>query len=204
MIIGPKYKIARRLGAPVFEKTQTQKYVLSQARKEKTGKRSFARPKSNFGMQLLEKQKARYTYALTEKQFSKYAKTAVSRKDKNAIPHLYEALELRADNVVSRAGLAPTRLAARQMVSHGHILVNNKRITIPSMRLSLNDTVSIRVASLNKPLFASLEERLKTYTHPAWIKFDPDTKVATIQGLPKYQPSDSLFDINAILEFYSR
>ncbi len=206
MIIGPKYKIARRLGAPIFEKTQTQKYALSQARKEKNGKRGFARPKSNFGMQLLEKQKARFTYCVTEKQFSKYAKTALGTKgkDTNPVNNLYEALELRADNVAYRSGFASTRLGARQVVSHGHMYVNGKRITIPSMRLSVGDTISIRPASSAKPLFATLDERLKTYTAPAWIKFDFDKKVAEIQGMPKYDKGNSMFDMNAILEFYSR
>jgi small subunit ribosomal protein S4 len=203
MIIGPKYKIARRLGAPVFEKTQTQKYILSQARKEKTGK-SFMRPKSEYGIQLLEKQKARYTYCLTERQFSKYAKIALASKGSHVISKLFESLELRADNVVYRSGFAPTRLASRQMVSHGHIMVNGKRITIPSMKLGVDDVVSIRPGSTAKPLFASLEERLKTYTQPAWIQFDNEKKEAKVSGLPKYQGGDSLFDINAILEFYSR
>jgi small subunit ribosomal protein S4 len=203
MKIGPKYKIARRLGAPVFEKTQTQKYVLSQSRKEKSG-RSFARPKSDFGIQLLEKQKARYTYCILEKQFAKYAKQALDKKGSHAVSHFYEALELRADNAVYRAGFAPTRLAARQMVSHGHILVNGKRITIPSYHLSIGDVLSIRPGSANKPLFQSLEERLKSYSQPSWMKFDHEKKTAEIQGVPKYAGSDSLFNINVILEFYSR
>jgi len=204
MIIGPKYKIARRLGAPIFEKTQTQKFALSLARKEKSGKRGFARPKSNFGMQLLEKQKARFTYCVTEKQFSKYAKQALASKDADPLGNFFESLELRADNVAYRAGFASTRLGSRQMVSHGHITVNGKRITIPSMRLKIGDIISIRDASKGKPLFASLDERLKTYTTPSWLSFDFDKKEATIQGMPKYQKADSLFDMNAILEFYSR
>jgi len=203
MKIGPKYKLARRLGAPVFEKTQTQKYVQSQSRKEKSGK-SFSRPKSDFGIQLLEKQKARYTYCILERQFSKYAKEALDKKGTQAVAHFYESLEFRADNTVYRAGFAPTRMAARQMVSHGHILVNGKRITIPSMRLKIGDTVSLRVASSTKPLFASLDERLKSYKEPNWLAVDKDKKVAKIQGVPKYEAGDSLFNINVILEFYSR
>jgi small subunit ribosomal protein S4 len=203
MKIGPKYKIARRLGAPVFEKTQTQKYVLSQSRKEKTG-RSFSRPKSDYGIQLLEKQKSRYTYCLTEAQFSKYAKTALAKKGTHSISDFFEALELRADNAVYRAGLAPTRLAARQMVSHGHICVNGKRITIPSYRLSVGDVVTIRKESAGKPLYAALEERLTTYHAPAWLTYDAKTKSVKVSGMPKFERGDSLFDINAILEFYSR
>ena len=130
MKLGPKYKLARRLNAPIFEKTQTQKYALSQSRKEKTGK-SFMRPKSEFGMQLLEKQKARFTYGISERQFSKYVKIATEKKDTHAVARVYSSLELRADNIAYRAGFAPTRQAARQMSSHGHLMVNGRRITIP-------------------------------------------------------------------------
>lgn len=203
MKIGPKYKIARRLGTPVFEKTQTQKYTLSQARKEKS-RNGFARPKSNFGIQLLEKQKAKYTYYLTEKQFSKYAKDALAKKDTHAISRLFENLEMRADNAVFRAGFAPTRLAARQMVSHGHLFVNGKRVTIPSYRLFVGDRISIRPESLNKPLFQNLNEMMKAVSPPSWIKIDFDKKVAEIQGVPKVENSDLLFDLSSVLEFYSR
>lgn len=200
MIIGPKYKLARRLGSPIFEKTQTQKFALSQARKE----RRFSRPKSEFGIQLIEKQKARFTYGLTEKQFSRYAKEALAKKDTHTASRLFEFLELRADSMVYRAGFAPTRLAARQMVSHGHISVNGQKITIPSYRLSVGDVVSIRPISLSKPLFTDLDERLKTRTQPSWIAFDLEKKTATVQGMPKFDPAESMFDITAILEFYSR
>jgi len=204
MIIGPKYKIARRLGAPIFEKTQTAKFALSKERREKNSKRGFSRPKSEYGLQLLEKQKARFTYCLTEKQFSKYVKEAMDKKGKSATSSIFESLELRADNVAYRAGFASTRLASRQMVGHGHMLVNGKRITIPSYKLSEGDVLSIRVASSGKPLFQGLDERLKAHTVPAWIKFDFDKKTATVQGMPKYEQSENLFDLNAVLEFYSR
>jgi len=203
MKIGPKYKIARRLGAPVFEKTQSPKFTVSQARKEKTGK-SFSRPKSEFGLQLLEKQKARYTYCVLERQFAKYVKEALATKDKNGVGRLFSALELRADNVAYRAGFASTRLAARQMVGHGHLMVNGKRITIPSYRMSIGDAMAIRAGSVAKPLFSGLEERLASLKQPAWIRFDTSKKEAQIVGEPKYEPADSMFDINAILEFYSR
>lgn len=203
MIIGPKYKIARRLGAPVFEKTQSPKYALSQARREKSGK-GFPRPKSEFGVQLLEKQKARYTYCLTEKQFSRYAKEALAKKDTTAVPKLFQTLELRADNVVYRSGFASTRLGARQMVSHGHITINGKKITIPSMALSIGDVIGIREGSKNSPLFTAFEERMKEKSAPAWIQVDLHTKTAKIIGVPKYEAHESMFDLNSVLEFYSR
>lgn len=204
MKLGPKYKIARRLNAPIFEKTQTQKYALSQSRKERTGKKGFMRPKSEFGMQLLEKQKARFTYGLSERQFSKYAKVATEKKDTHAVARLFQSLELRADNIAYRAGFAPTRLAARQMASHGHLMVNGKRITIPSYRLSVGDVLSIRTQSKDKPLFRELPERLKTVKTQPWLQVDGTIGSAGVEGLPKYEQSESMFDLNAVLEFYSR
>jgi small subunit ribosomal protein S4 len=129
MIIGPKYKIARRLGAAVFEKTQTQKYAMRAARKDKTS--PIMRSKSEYGQGLLEKQKARMSYGVTSTQFTKYVKNALARKGDSA-NHLVNYLESRLDNAVLRGGLAPTRRAARQLVSHGHINVNGSRVNIPS------------------------------------------------------------------------
>ena len=98
MKIGPKYKIARRLGSPIFEKTQTQKFALSLSRKEKNGKVP-QRPKSEFGKQLIEKQKARFSYGISEKQFAKYVKEAIHAPE--PLQKLYQSLELRLDNITS-------------------------------------------------------------------------------------------------------
>src|SRR5260221_5901882 len=119
MKIGPKYKIARRLGAPVFEKTQTAKYAISLARKEKTKK--FSRTKSEFSQALTEKQKARFSYGLSERQFKGY----VDKATKSASPagRLFQLLETRLDNVLYRARLARSRSAGRQIASHGHTTV---------------------------------------------------------------------------------
>ncbi len=204
MIIGPKYKIARRLNAPVFEKTQTQKYALSAAKKTKKGKSGGPRQKTAFGEQMAEKQKARFTYLLTEKTFSNYVKKAVNSKE-NTIPTLYGLLERRMDNVVYRMGLATTRSGARQMVSHGHITVNGKRVTIPSMHISQGDVISVRPGSLKKPLFAGATDRMKAITAPTWIKADPEKVEATILSLPTMaHKTDTIFDLNTVIEFYSR
>ena len=84
------------------------------------------------------------------------------------------------------------------------MMVNGKRITIPSYRMSPEDRLSIRQGSVLKPLFSDLEERLANQKQPMWIKFDMSKKEATVVSEPKYEPADSMFDINAILEFYSR
>lgn len=201
MIIGPKYKIARRLGAGIFEKTQTQKFALSEVKRGKKDKRSG--PKTDYGIQMLEKQKARFSYALTEKQFSKYVKEALSKKGTKQ-ELLYTLLESRLDNVVLRGGLASTRLAARQMVSHGHLTVNGRRVTIPSYLVKVGDKIAIREASTKKTLFATLEERLAKFQPPSWLKLDAEFKTLEVQGAPKLNTEELLFDIGQVLEFYSR
>ena len=203
MIIGPKYKIARRLNAPVFEKTQTPKYAASLARK-KQGDKGRPKAKTNYGRQLDEKQKARFTYGISDRQFSKYAKHVLATKGIDQAARLTETLENRLDNVVYRTGLAVTRRFARQMVSHGHIMVNDRRVTVPSMQVSIGDVISVRPNSLKSNLFTKLDERMKTYTTPSWLKFDVEKRSAKVQGVPKVTLGDLLFDPKAVLEFYSR
>ena len=201
MKIGPKYKIARRLGAPVFEKTQTQKYAMRAARKDKTS--PIMRPKSEFGQGLLEKQKARYSYGITSTQFGNYVKKAMEKKGDSA-GHLISSLESRLDNAVLRGGLAPTRRAARQMVSHGHVTVNGKAVTIPSYDLSVGDKIGIRKGSLNKVIFAKLAETWAAVKLPAWLKLDIDKKELVVDGVPTAAKTELLFNVGTVLEFYSR
>ncbi|MEY2664448.1 MAG: ribosomal protein small subunit ribosomal protein [Candidatus Parcubacteria bacterium] len=205
MIIGPRYKIARRLGVPVFEKTQTQKFAMRSAARDGGKGAGKGRPKakSDFGLGLLEKQKARYSYGVTSKQFGNYIAKAVEKKG-NSAELLVRLLESRLDNVALRAGFATTRAAARQMVSHGHITVNGKRVTIPSYSVSVGDIISIREGSKKKALYNTLDERLKAVKIPAWLKLDFDKKVVTVDGLPFAPTTELLFNPGAVLEFYSR
>lgn len=206
MIIGPRYKIARRLGAPVFEKTQTQKYVLSQTKKTKTTAKGRGGPKqkTDFGAQMNEKQKARFTYLLTEKQFSNYVKKALNLKGSNKVDTLFALLENRLDNAVLRAGFAHARLLARQMVSHNHITVNGHIVNVPSFQVKIGDVISLREGSTKKTLFQGIEERLQAKTPPAWLKVDAGKKRAEVQGVPKVDQGELLFDLNSVIEFYSR
>lgn len=200
MITGPKYKICRRLGAGVFEKCQTQKFVLSEGRHTKKGDRR--KSLSEYGTQLLEKQKIRLTYGLSEKQFSNYVKAAVSSKAENTSENLRMRLELRLDNVVYRLGLASTRSLARQMVSHGHLSVNGVKSNIPSQSVSVGDVVSITPKSKDTGLFSNLDKKLQDYNTPDWLSWNPTTKEGTITKVPK--DSDGFLDFHAVLEFYSR
>ena len=203
MRTGPKFKIARRLGAPIFEKTQTQKYALSLARKEKAGKVP-RKPKSNFGIQMQEKQKARFSYGISERQFSRYVKETLAKHDPKASQTLFARLESRLDNVVYRLGFAPTRSAARQMVSHGHICVNGRKLNIPSAMVKIGDAISLRPQSAPKNLFLTLDERLSTLTPPSWLSLDFAKKIGTVTGAPEFRRDEHVFDLDAVLEFYSR
>ncbi|PIQ92207.1 MAG: 30S ribosomal protein S4 [Parcubacteria group bacterium CG11_big_fil_rev_8_21_14_0_20_39_22] len=206
MRIRSKYKIARRLGPEIFDKTSTAKYALRMEQKSR-GKKGGRRPRSrtDYGLQLLEKQKARYTYGISERQFSKYVQSVLDKKHiNNQDEILFERLENRLDNVVYRLGLAASRLMARQMVSHGHFMVNDRRTNVPSREVSAGDKISIRSSSLDKPLFAGIDERISSASIPAWLTFDLPKKEAKVVGSPKFVQAEVPIDIGVILEFYKR
>jgi small subunit ribosomal protein S4 len=203
MKIGPKYKIARRLGPAVFEKTQTQKFALSEAR-HAAGKKKDKRSKalSDFGLQLIEKQRVRFSYGITERQLGNYVQKAIETKG-NPAENLFASLESRLDNVVYRLGIAHTRRLARQMVSHGHFIVNGKRTTVPSYAVKSGDVVTAREGSRKSVLFTELPTKLKNYSSPKWLKFDIDNVKAEVVGVPVLE-SGSAINLNAVFEFYSR
>jgi len=202
MIIGPKFKIAKRLGAPIFSKTQTQKFALSEAR---SGKNQRKRPgqMSDYKRQLIEKQKMRYTYGISEKQLRRYVDEAVE-KSRQPIQVLMIRLESRLDNVVFRLGLAKTRQMSRQMVAHGHIIVNDKRILSPSHKVRENDVISIRLNSRESIMFTNLDESHDLVAVPAWLSIDIKKLTGTVKQVPTYEPAETQFDPAQVLEYYSR
>lgn len=199
--IGPKYKIARRLGNSIFDKTMTAKYAASEAArgKEKGKKRKQL---SEYGEQLMEKQRIRYTYGVSEKQFSNYVKEAGLMKGVSTAGMLHELLERRLDNIVYRFGLAASRGMSRQMVSHGHFLVNGKKTTVPSYRISAGDVITVRDGSKASPMFTALTDKLDTYAYPAWLTFDPKAMTGTMKEKPTKE--GATLDFARVLEFYSR
>lgn len=201
MKIGPKYKIAKRLGAPIFEKTQTAKFALSEARQGRTRKRGGQA--SDYKKQLIEKQKMRLTFGISEKQMSRYVKEALA-SGHQPIANLMERLECRLDNVVYRLGLAKTRRLARQMVAHGHIRVNGRRLNVPSHKVKEGDIISVRESSHDSVLFAELKEKHDGATVPAWLKFDVKTFTGNVTGAPVYEAAGFYFDPEQVLEYYSR
>jgi small subunit ribosomal protein S4 len=201
MKIGPKFKIAKRLGAPIFEKTQTQKFALSQARGGREVKRGGQM--SDYKRQLIEKQKMRFSYAITEKQLRRYVDEAIA-SGHQPVAHLMERLESRLDNVVYRLGFAKTRQMARQMVSHGHIIVNGKRLNVPSHKVRKGDVITVREGSKTSGLFVELAEKHEGAAVPTWLSLDIKKLTATILGVPVYNPSETLFNPDQVMEYYSR
>lgn len=200
LLIKSKFKIAKRLGAQIFEKTQSQKFALSEARM----KRPKGRGASDYGKQLLEKQRVRYTYGLSEKQLSNYAEAAF--EEKHPPTALHQALEMRADSAVYRAGLSPTRRAARQAVSHGHITINGRRITTPSHKIKKGDIIAVREGNTKSPLYAGLLEAKGEVTRvvPQWLSVDLNLLRAEVTGIPSYNAIEVGLDYATVFEFYSR
>lgn len=201
MKIGPKYKIAKRLGAPIFEKTQSPKFAISQARQGRVRKRGGMA--SDYKKQLIEKQKMRFTYGITEKQLSRYVSEATTAGHQ-PIALLIARLESRLDNVVYRLGLAKTRRYARQMVSHGHIYVNGRRLNVPSYKTVATDVITVREGSKATGMFTVFADTHDAQTIPSWLKFDVKTMTGTVAGVPTYQATDFMFDPEQVLEYYSR
>lgn len=201
MKVGAKYKICRRLGSGVYEKCQTQKYTLSEAKKAGAkGKRP--RALSDYGRQLIEKQKVRFSYGLSEKQFSNYVEKASTKKGASATDTLYHMLETRLDNVVYRLGFAATRRGARQMVSHGHFTVDGKKVTIPSYQVKAGTVVAVREGSRSSALFADFAKKAALVTVPAWLKLVPEALSGEVKGVPKND--EQFLSLDTVLEFYSR
>ena len=202
MKVGPKYKIAKRLGPTVFEKTQTQKFAIAQERGAKTRKRG--RGPTEYGKQLLEKQKVRITYGLPERQFGRYVREAMATHGANPADVLHATLEMRLDNVVYRLGLASTRRAARQMVSHGHITINGRKTTIPSRMVHIGERIAVREGSKGRALFEGFNEKFMERPLASWLSWNPKSMEGGVLQVPTAAAADPAGDLVAVLSFYSR
>ncbi len=198
MITGPRYKIAKRLGASVFEKAQTQKFALSADRSAKNKRRGRGRA-SEYSKQMLEKQKVRITYGLPERQFRSYVHKALAAHSAKPTERLHELLELRLDNVIWRLGLAPTRRAARQMVAHGHVLVDGKKTRAPSHTLSVADRVAVREGSKEHGVLVGFNERFLERPLARWLSWNPKTMEGGVIERPTAASADLFFYVWALI-----
>ena len=153
--------------------------------------------------QLQEKQKARFTYGVMEKQFRRYFKEAANRPGRTG-ENILTILESRLDNVVYRAGLARTRRAARQLVTHGHFEVNGKRVDVPSYRVEAYDIITVRKQSVETFPFELARQTFGDRTPPAWMQVVPGSLQILIHQLPVRAQIDSVLTEQLIVEFYSK
>jgi len=203
-MIVKKCKICRRLGEKLFIAGDRCASVKCAAVRKRApqGRRGYKKS-SEYNSQLKEKQKLKFLYGLREKQFKNYVKAALKKKQKDTAAALMESLESRLDNAAYRLGFARSRSAAKQMVSHGHLLVNDKKTSIPSFRLRVGDRISIKENSQNKQIFRDLDIILKRRQPSAWLKLDKVKKEGEVISKPSEQ-KDYQIDTKAIIEFYLR
>jgi small subunit ribosomal protein S4 len=196
---GPVTKKSRRLKTDLVGGD-----VAFERRPFPPGQHGRARTKEKeYLTQLQEKQKARFTYGVMEKQFRRYYAEAASRSGKTG-DTLLQILESRLDNVVYRAGLARTRRAARQLVTHGHFEVNGVRVDVPSYRVEQYDIVTVRKQSLEKLPIELARQTFGERPVPAWMKVVPGTLQILIHSLPVRAQIDSQLTEQLIVEFYSK
>ncbi|MBQ5689982.1 MAG: 30S ribosomal protein S4 [Alistipes sp.] len=198
--IGPKTRIARRFGEAIYGADKS-----LDKRNVPPGQHGLARKRkkvSEYGVQLTEKQKAKYTYGLLEKQFARTYEAA-ARMGGITGENLLKLLECRLDNVVYRLGIAPTRAAARQLVSHRHICVNGNVVNIPSYSLRVGDVVSVREKS--KTLEVITESLLGTnHSRYAWLEWDGASMSGKFLARPEREEIPENIKEQLIVELYSK
>jgi len=196
---GPTSRIARRFGEPIFgpDKALAKKaYGPGQhANQRRRGK------KSEYGVQLMEKQKAKFTYGILEKQFSNLFKEALRRKGITG-EMLLQICEMRLDNVVYRLGIAPTRRAARQLVTHKHITVNGTNVNIPSYALKVGDQVTVRTRS--KSLETITNSITASPSQMEWLEWNGETQLGKVVAAPERIQIPENIKEQLIVDLYSK
>jgi small subunit ribosomal protein S4 len=205
--IGPVCRLCRREGMKLFlkgDRCYTDKCAIEK-RSFPPGQHgsSFRRKISEFGQQLREKQKVRRIYGMLERQFSKFFKEA-NRRPGMTGQNLLRLLELRLDNAVYRVGFASSRAEARQIVTHGHIRINGKKATIPSMQVRLNDEISVREKSRKIPQIVSAMEAALRKGTSGWLQIDAKNFSAKVVSEPKREEITLPIQEQLIVELYSR
>lgn len=196
---GPMTKKSRRLGTDLVGNDKA-----FERRPYPPGMHGRGRTKdSEYSQQLHEKQKARYAYGVLEKQFSRYYKEA-SRLPGKTGERLLQILESRLDNVIYRAGFANTRRQARQLVTHGHFLVNGQRVDIPSLLVSPLDIIDVRPKSLNLTPFVVARETFGEREVPGWLTVKPNRMRILVHQLPVREQITIDVNEQAIVELYSK
>lgn len=198
---GPTDKISRRFGVPLFgpsKALERRAYPPGQH-----GVRAGRRKQSDYAIALAEKQKLRMQYGVLEKQFRRYFAEAARRR--GITGHiLLELLEMRLDNVCYRLGLGNTRRASRQFVGHGHVLVNDKRVDIPSYQCKPGDVIKVRESNRSQQLAMRLVDMTQARPVMDWLTMDRDKLVGSVVRTPEREEIDPMVNEQLVVELYSR
>ena len=197
---GPRVRISRRFGIPIFGPT---KYLERRNYGPGVHGPKSRRKTTDYGLGLLEKQKLRYYYGLMERQFRGVYEKALKRRGVTG-EQMLQILETRLDNVVYHLGFANTRAAARQMVSHGHVTVNGRKVNVPSFGLKVNDAVAVKNSNVSRQLATKNLEIATSRAVPDWLSLSKEEFKGTVMRIPTRAEIQPIANEQAVVEFYSR
>ena len=197
---GPRTRISRRFGIPLFG---PDKYLERRNYGPGVHGPKSRRKHTDYGLGLIEKQKLRYFYGLMERQFRGVYEKALRRRGVTG-EQMLQILETRLDNVVYHLGFAITRAAARQMVTHGHVKVNGRKVNIPSYALKVNDTVEVRESNVSRQLATKNLELSTSKVVPDWLSLNKEAFKGVVMRIPTRDEIHPIANEQAVVEFYSR
>ena len=197
---GPRVRISRRFGIPIFGPT---KYLERRNYGPGVHGPKSRHKHTDYGLGLIEKQKLRYYYGLMERQFRGVYEKALKRRGVTG-EQMLQILETRLDNVVYHLGFANTRAAARQMTSHGHIMVNGHKVNIPSYSLKVNDVIEVKNSNVSRQLATKNLEIAMSRAVPDWLSLNKEGFKGTVMRIPTRDEIQPIANEQAVVEFYSR
>ncbi len=197
---GPRVRISRRFGMPIFGPT---KYLERRNYGPGVHGPKSRRKQTDYGLGLIEKQKLRYYYGLLERQFRGVYEKALKRRGVTG-EQMLQILETRLDNVVYHLGFANTRAAARQMVTHGHIQVNGRKVNVPSFGLKVNNVITVKNTNVSRQLATKNLEIATSRAVPDWLSLSKDEFKGTVMRIPTREEINPIANEQAVVEFYSR
>lgn len=197
---GPRVRISRRFGVPIFGPS---KYLERRAYPPGMHGPKSRRKFTEYGLGLIEKQKLRYYYGLLERQFRGVYEKAIRRRGVTG-EQMLQILETRLDNVVYQLGFAPTRAAARQMVGHGHVQVNGRKVNIASYALRVNDVITVKSSNVSRQMATKSFESSTSRAVPDWLALSKDEFKGVVMRIPTRDEIQPIANEQAVVEFYSR
>jgi small subunit ribosomal protein S4 len=197
---GPRVRISRRFGIPIFGPT---KYLERRNYGPGVHGPKSRRKTTDYGLGLIEKQKLRYYYGLMERQFRGVYEKALKRRGVTG-EQMLQILETRLDNVVFHLGFGTTRASARQMVSHGHIAVNGRKVNVASAALRVNDVITVKGTSVARQLANKNLELSTSRSVPDWLSLSKDELKGVVMRIPTRDEINPIANEQAVVEFYSR